>query len=59
MGGERATVPPRLLQRVDGCAPLVANLRQDLPNAPAMKVIIGGIASGGDNSDFICAQQSA
>jgi hypothetical protein len=38
---------------------LAANLRQDLPNAAGMKVIIGGIASGGANGDLVRAQQSA
>jgi hypothetical protein len=38
---------------------LVENLRKDLPNAAAMKVIIGGIASGGEKSDVVRAQQSA
>ena len=38
---------------------LAANLRQDLPNAAAMRVIIGGIASGGKNGDLVRAQQSA
>lgn len=35
------------------------NLRKDLPNATAMKVIIGGIASGGEKSDVVRAGQSA
>ena len=38
---------------------LAKNLRQDLPHAAAMRVIIGGIASGGKNSDVVRAQQSA
>lgn len=38
---------------------LAANLRKDLPNAAAMKVIIGGIASGGATGDVVRAQQSA
>lgn len=38
---------------------LAANLRQDLPNAAAMRVIIGGIASGGKSSDLVRTQQSA
>jgi hypothetical protein len=38
---------------------LVENLRKDLPKAAAMKVIIGGIASGGEKSDVVRAQQSA
>ncbi|GDY19767.1 hypothetical protein LBMAG56_11120 [Verrucomicrobiota bacterium] len=38
---------------------LATNLRQDLPNAAAMRVIIGGIASGGKNGDVVRAQQSA
>lgn len=38
---------------------LVENLRNDLQNATAMKVIIGGIASGGEKSDVVRAQQSA
>ena len=38
---------------------LVKNLRKDLPKAAAMKAIIGGIASGGEKSDVVRAQQSA
>jgi hypothetical protein len=38
---------------------LAENLRKDLPKAAAMKVIIGGIASGGEKSDVVSAQQSA
>jgi hypothetical protein len=38
---------------------LAENLRKDLPNAAAMKVIIGGIASGGEKSDGVRAQQNA
>ncbi|MBL9130246.1 MAG: hypothetical protein JNG86_03550 [Verrucomicrobiaceae bacterium] len=38
---------------------LVENLRKDLPKAAAMKVIIGGIALGGEKSDVVRAQQSA
>lgn len=38
---------------------LTANLRKDLPNAAAMKVIIGGIASGGATGNVVRTQQSA
>ena len=38
---------------------LVENLRKDLPNAAAMKIVIGGIASCGEKSDVVRAQQSA
>jgi|UniRef100_UPI0037839BD6 hypothetical protein len=38
---------------------LAENLRKDLPNAAAMKVIIGSIASGDEKSDVVRAQQSA
>jgi len=38
---------------------LAENLRNDLPNAAGMKVIIGGIASGGEKSDVVRVQQSA
>jgi sialidase-1 len=38
---------------------LAANLRQDLPNAAGMRVLIGGIALGGKNQDIVRAQQSA
>ena len=38
---------------------LVENLRQDLPQAKAMRVIIGGIASNNSKSDIVRAQQSA
>ena len=37
---------------------LVENIRQDLPNATTMKVIIGGIASNSSKSDIVRAQQS-
>lgn len=37
---------------------LVDNLRQDLPNATQMKVIIGGIASNSPKSDIVRARQS-
>ena len=38
---------------------LATNLMNELPNATAMKVIIGGIASDGEKSDIVRAQQSA
>jgi hypothetical protein len=38
---------------------LAANLRKDLPNAAAMKVLIGGIVIGGKIHDVVRAQQSA
>lgn len=38
---------------------LAANLRKDLPNAAAMKVLIGGIVVGGKTQDVVRTQQAA
>jgi hypothetical protein len=38
---------------------LAANLRKDLPNATAMKVLVSGIVPSGKNQDMVRAQQSA
>ncbi len=38
---------------------LAANLREDLPNAAGLRVIVGGIASAGATADTVRAQQSA
>lgn len=38
---------------------LAANLRQDLPHAAAMKVLIGGIVVSGKTQDIVRARQSA
>lgn len=38
---------------------LASNLRQDLPRAEGMKVLIGGIAAPGPRRDVVRAQQSA
>ena len=38
---------------------LAENLRQDLPHATKMKVLIGGIVISGKNRDLVRAQQSA
>ena len=38
---------------------LAENLRKDLPNAGGMKVLIGGIAVGGEGREVVRAQQSA
>ena len=49
---EAATAGERLRALAD-------NLRQDLPNAAGMKVMVGGIAAPGKNRDLVRAQQSA
>ncbi len=38
---------------------LAVNLRKDLPNAAAMKVLVSGIVPSGKNQDIVRAQQSA
>ncbi len=38
---------------------LAGHLRQDLPRADGIRVLIGGIALGGKNQDIVRAQQSA
>lgn len=38
---------------------LIANLRADLPNATAMKAVIGGVAAAGGNRNTVRAKQAA
>lgn len=38
---------------------LVSNLRSDLPNASALRAVVGGIGAAGGNRDIVRAQQSA
>ena len=51
-GAEAAVAGERLLT-------LAENLRKDLPNATALKVLVSGIVPSGKNQDIVRAQQSA